>query len=340
MNSSNGDGDGDGDGEVTIEPAHEAARNAWFSTALRLVDAARGNDRFVKVRAVRPLWAAWHDALQRSPESIPPLRLDRRTGLPPWSTWAELSAEQRLGASLVAASTTRGSATTAVDAQTATRAVSDARDRLHRREAAARALASVPALPLEPGRVEVRRVDGARAQVTLLIDRIDASGLLVRVRADVTVDVRRTSGGIAVRDDEAQATAAFVTILERSVGLPAAAIAVQLASSGDDVVVERVSRGVVGPLRAAAMGPALLPLATNDALLVLSLEELHGESHDVVDNDVFATDELITLWHALPKELRRLTLFRDARVVATAGAGNAVRALSSARKKKTVVTIV
>ncbi len=52
--------------------------------------------------------------------------------------------------------------------------------------------------------------------------------------------------------------------------------------------------------------PALLPLAANDALLVLSLKELHVESHDVFDNDVFATD--------------------DAR--------------STARQKKTVVTIV
>ncbi len=86
--------------------------------------------------------------------------------------------------------------------------------------------------------------------------------------------------------------------------------------------------------------PALLPLAANDALLVLSLEELHGESHDVVDNDVFATDDARALWHALPKDLRRLSLFRDARVVATAEAATRVRAFSTARQKKTVVTVV
>jgi hypothetical protein len=304
---------------------------AWFDVALRLLEGARGNDRFVKVR------------------SVPPLRLDPQTGLPPWSTWAELSAEQRAGASLTATSHSSPDATPLTTTPTTVRLpaphnddLTDARARLRRREAAARLLAAAPPLSLEPGRVEVRRILGDRAQVTVVLDRIEAAGLLVRVSADLSVGTHGGHSGrrIAVDDEEARVNAAFLAVLQRSMGLPAPAIAVQLAASDGDVVVERVSRGVVGPLRAAAMGPALLPLATNDALLVLSLEELHGESHEVVDNDVFATDELITLWQALPKELRRLTLFRDARVVATAGAGNAVRALSSARKKKTVVTVV
>jgi hypothetical protein len=322
---------------------------AWFDVALRLLEGARGNDRFVKVRSMRPLWTAWREALRLSPESVPPLRLDPQTGLPPWSTWAELSAEQRAGASLTATSHSSPAATPRTTTPIADRLpapqnddVTDARARLRRREAAARLLAAAPPLLLEPGRVEVRRILGDRAQVTVILDRIEAAGLLVRVSADLSVGAHGGHSGrrIAVDDEEARANAAFLAVLQRSMGLPAPAIAVQLASCDGDVVVERISRGVVGPLRAGGRGPMPLQLETNDAMLVLSIEELSGEHGDVVDNDVFATDDARALWHALPKDLRRLSLFRDARVVATAEAATRVRAFSTVRQKKTVVTVV
>lgn len=303
---------------------------AWFAASLRLLDAARGNDRFVRVRALRQLWAAWQRAARVSPETVPAPLVDESTGMPPWSTWAEVLAEQRLGANLPPGDDV-GDAL----------AGDGARARLRRREAAARLLAAVPPLPLETGRVEVRRVEGRRALVTLTLDRIGATGLFVRVGADVSVVVDGAARSIMVDDDRARVAAPLVAVLERSAALPAPALAVQLAASGDDVIVERVTRGVVGPLSVAGRGRALQDLAGDDGgVLVMSLEELHAEVADNADNDVFAGDDLQTLWQALPPALRSLKVFRDARVVATPTAAERIRSLAARRGTRTVVTVV
>jgi hypothetical protein len=303
---------------------------AWFAASLRLLDAARGNDRFIKVRALRHLWSAWQRAVSLSPETVPSPVVDEHTGLPPWSTWAEVMAEQRLGATLPPA-----------DIDEAGLVGDGARARLRRREAAARLLAAVPPLPLESGRVEVRRLEGRRAFVTLTLDRIGATGLFVRVGADVSVVVDGAARSIVVEDDRARVTAPLVAVLERSAALPAPALAVQLAASGVDVVVERVTRGVVGPMSVAARGRGLQDLAGADGgVLVMSFEELHAEVAENADNDVFAGDDLQTLWQALPPSLRGLKVFRDARVVATPTAAERVRALAARRGTKTVVTVV
>lgn len=306
---------------------------AWFGTAVSLFDAARGNDRFVKVRAVRHLLAAWQEAWRLSPETIAAPAIDEATGLPPWAVWADILAEQRLGATLPPAPQ---------DAVTGVHG-SDARGRLRRREAAARLLAGVSPLPLEAGRVDVRRVEGSRACVTLTLDRVSAAGLLVRLSADVTVTVRGGKGGIVVDDDRARAAAPLIAVLERSAALPAPAVAVQLVASAAaaDVVVQRVTRGVIGPASMQGQGTVLRPQAGADgALLALSFEELHDEVAAVSDNDVFATDDLHDLWAALPAELRGLKVFRDSRVVATTTAAVRVAALAKARGTKTVITTV
>jgi hypothetical protein len=72
----------------------------------------------------------------------------------------------------------------------------------------------------------------------------------------------------------------------------------------------------------------------------MSVEELHAEVAENADNDVFAGDDLQTLWQALPTGLRGLKVFRDARVVATPTAAARVRALAARRGMKTVVTVV
>lgn len=306
----------------------------WFDQALRLLEAARGNDRFVKVRAVRQLWSAWQRAWRLSPETVAAPDVDEGTGMPPWAVQAEVLAEQRLGLTLPPS----GSGDVVDEA--ALRG-DDARSRLRRREAAARILASASSFQLEAGRVEVRRVEGRRALVTLTLDRIGATGLFVRVGADVSVVVDGAARGIMVDDDRARATAPLIAVLERSAALPAPALAVQLAASGGDVVVERVTRGVVGPMSVRGRGRALGPFAGDDGgVLVLSVEELHADVADNADNDVFAGDDLQTLWQALPTELRGLKVFRDARVVATPSAAERVKALAARRGMKTVVTVV
>ena len=82
-------------------------------------------------------------------------------------------------------------------------------------------------------------------------------------------------------------------------------------------------------------------LAGDDGgVLLMSFEELHADVADNADNDVFAGDDLQTLWQALPPSLRGLKVFRDARVVATPTAAERVRALAARRGTKTVVTVV
>lgn len=313
----------------------------WLPVAARLCSAARGNDRFVGVRPLGRLMSAWAAAQTTSPLTTTVPTLDAQTGLPLHAVWTDLMSEHRIGKSLGPA--TAPAPAPLADVEAAHR--DDARTRLHRREAAARILAAAPPLTLVEGRVEVRRVDADAVTVALCLDRV-ASGLFVRVSADVVLPLRTTSGGssgIVIDDDRARAAAPLLELLGRSVQLPAPAIAVQLAALGD-LRLLRLSRGVVGPMSVHGQGAALAMYAGDDgALLALSLEELSvpddGQA-TIVDNDVFATDDLQPLMGALPASLAHLRAFRDARVVATAPAAVRVRDAARRRGLQTVIAEV
>jgi len=307
--------------------------DAWLDVVARLFLAARGNDRFVKVRPIGRLLAAWRDARRASPESIPRPHVDAATGLVPWTTWSPVLAEAELGTQIAAPPSDE-------------ELVGDGpRARLKRRERAAHALANASVsraqpLGLEDGRVDVRSIAKDSAALTLCVDRVTASGLIVRLSADVTLAVS-AGAGIVVDDDRAKATAPVMERLGRSVQLPAPAVAVQLAALGG-VRVTRVTRGVIGPCRAQNVGALLAPYATNatDACLVLSFEELALDVAAHNDNDAFATDDLSALMRALPGELSALRAFRDARVITTPAAAATVRSLAARRGTKTVITEV
>ena len=70
---------------VDVAVAGAPVSDVWFSTARRLFDAARGNDRFVKVRAVQKLLQAWQQAWRLSPDTITAPVVDEATGLPTWA---------------------------------------------------------------------------------------------------------------------------------------------------------------------------------------------------------------------------------------------------------------
>jgi hypothetical protein len=312
----------------------------WLHVAARLCSAARGNDRFVGVRPLGRLMSAWAAAQTTSPLTTTEPILDAQTGLPLHAVWTDLMSEHRIGKSLAPASAP-GPAPLA-DVEDARR--DDARTRLYRREAAARILAAAPPLTLVEGRVEVRRVDADDVTVALCLDRV-ASGLFVRLSADVVLPLRTRgeSSGIVVDDDRARAAAPLLELLGRSVQLPAPAIAVQLAALGE-LRLLRLSRGVVGPMSVRGQGAALSMYAGDDgALLALSFEELSvpDDGHaTIVDNDVFATGDLQPLMGALPASLAHLRAFRDARVVATAPAAARVRDAAVRRGLQTVIAEV
>ena len=312
----------------------------WLHVAARLCSAARGNDRFVGVRPLGRLMSAWAAAQTTSPLTTTVPTLDAQTGLPLHAVWTDLMSEHRIGKSLGPA--TAPAPAPLADVEDARR--DDARTRLHRREAAARILAAAPPLTLVEGRVEVRRVDADAVTVALCLDRV-ASGLFVRLSADVVLPLRTRgeSSGIVVDDDRARAAAPLLALLGRSVQLPAPAIAVQVAALGE-LRLLRLSRGVVGPMSVHGQGAALSMYAGDDgALLALSFEELSVPDDGqptIVDNDVFATGDLKPLMGALPASLAHLRAFRDARVVATAPAAARVRDAAVRRGLQTVIAEV
>jgi hypothetical protein len=312
----------------------------WLHVAARLCSAARGNDRFVGVRPLGRLMSAWAAAQTTSPLTTTVPTLDAQTGLPLHAVWTDLMSEHRIGKSLGPA--TAPAPAPLADVEDARR--DDARTRLYRREAAARILAAAPPLTLVEGRVEVRRVDADDVTVALSLDRV-ASGLFVRLSADVVLPLRTRgeSSGIVVDDDRARAAAPLLALLGRSVQLPAPAIAVQVAALGE-LRLLRLSRGVVGPMSVHGQGAALSMYAGDDgALLALSFEELSVPDDGqptIVDNDVFATGDLKPLMGALPASLAHLRAFRDARVVATAPAAARVRDAAVRRGLQTVIAEV
>jgi hypothetical protein len=304
-----------------------------FAAALRT---ARGNDRFVKVRAFFQLISAWHAARAISPDTIAAARVDADTGMVPWSALADIMSEAAMGRSLGPPTT---SSPGAVDGATSHGAPStQARERLRRREDAARALGAAPPLPLVDGTVTLRRHVGDQSEVLLTLDRITASGLLVRLSAELLLP--RDQGDVVVRGDAARATGPLLSTLERAAQLPAPAIAVQLAGHAD-VGLLRLTRGVIGPARVAGVGARLNAYGgDDDAIVVMGFEELAADITATTDNDVFADDDLGALLSALPGRLQHLRGFRDARVIATAGAAARVQARADAKGVKPVITVM
>ncbi len=290
---------------------------------------ARGNDRFVKTRPLSTLTSAWAAALALSPTSVPSPSLDPLSGMVPWLSWAALLAERDLGKSVFPSPSPPSSE-------------NDARARLWKRETAAKLLANAPPLSLLDVEIAVRRVEPTRSLLTLVLDRASAEGLFVRVTVDAWLDVT-AKDGVLVHNDRATASRALQDVLSLASQLPAPALLVR-ASTLPGIVVERLSRGVIGPAIHAERA-AGFDVAAGAFALVVSSEELAGDIAVTVDNDVFADPaesggagcDLGAVVDALPKPLARFKCFRDAKVVATSTLAAQVKQRAQQRKKKTVV---
>ncbi|MDP2342587.1 MAG: hypothetical protein Q8O67_16640 [Deltaproteobacteria bacterium] len=299
--------------------------DAFLLRLARGLSKARGNDRFPKTRPLSSLAVAWAQARAVSPGSVPAPVVDVDSGLPPWMSWAALLAERDLGATLPPA------------AQALDPLVDDARGRLLRREMAARALAAVPGVRLLDVDVVIRRIEPGKALLTLVLDRTDAGGLFVRITVDAWVPLQVGShDGLVVDEDRARASAGLKDLLSLASHLPAPALLVRAATL-PGVEVERLCRGVVGPLSTAKAGPSIGDNDVDAFALVLSSEELSWEIANTSDNDVFATDDLGAMMAALPKKLQRFRAFRDAKAVASPSSSKILRARAKERGLRTVL---
>lgn len=300
-----------------------------LETFAKAFAAARGNDRFPKTRPLATLTSAWAQALALSPTSVPAPTLDPSSGMVPWLAWAALLAERDLGKAVLPAPQPPSS--------------SEAGLKLWKRETAAKLLANAPHLSLLDVDIAVRRVEPARSLVTLVLDRASAEGLFVRVTVDAWLDVN-ARGGVLVDEargagdgrEKATASRALQDVLSLASQLPAPALLVRAATL-PGVVVERLSRGVIGPAihRERAAG---FDVDGGAFGLVVSSEELAGDIAATVDNDVFADEaDLAAVIGALPKSLSQFRCFRDAKIVATPTLATQVAARARARGTKTVV---
>ncbi len=309
--------------------------DAWLGAYAAAFAAARGNDRFVKVRAVAQLLAAWQKARAISPDTVAVPRVDDDTGMVPWAVLADVISEADMGRSLGPA---QSSSSSSSFASAAPAEAGSARERLRRREDAARALGAHPPLPLVDGAVVLRRHVGERAEVLLTLDRVTASGLLVRLSAELSL--ARDQSALVVSGDVVSATSGLLSTLERAAQLPAPAVAVQLAGHAD-VELLRLTRGVIGPARVLGRGARFADIAgDDDVLLVMGFEELGADIATVADNDVFADDDLGALMRALPERLKDLGAFRDARIYASACAAARINAVAAGSGKKPVISAV
>lgn len=101
-------------------------------------------------------------------------------------------------------------------------------------------------VPLGDMVAQLRRVDGRTAHYTIVLDKLDASGVFVRYTVDCAQPVDR--GGIVTlgTDEVARHTAEFRSLIYRFSALDAEKTFIKLATLGG-LEVERVVKGIVGP---------------------------------------------------------------------------------------------
>jgi hypothetical protein len=320
-------------------PVDASAHDAQLQRLAWVLQLLRTNDRFWPARTVAATAAAWVQARATAPLSVPLPQMGAATGLPTWRSWAALFAERALHRDDVAPPVVAEH----VPAQ-------DPRRRLLLRLQAQGLLAAAPLLASSQLQIQLRKVEetrrrvATRAFVTLVFDRIDSEGLLVRLTADL--DVRQGGAApIAVvagadrPEERLTASAALETLLARVAVLPAWVLLLRLAEL-PDVTVERVTRGVVGPITTAGFGdPACAALLAGPHAVVAALrhEEVSPVLTATTDTDCLATDDLAAAVAALPTALRHHRAFRELRLWADLDSVAALSAHARSRGRRTLV---
>lgn len=238
--------------------------------AAAVLKQARLSHQWPNARGISATLAAMTHLLDTHPVPLLP------SGLPTYASWQRIASDaalaedglQRLGdrATLAHKAQTRG-----LPVDHAQLARADHYQRL--RDTGVRAA-------LDAIDVKVRRIDGERTWLRVVLDKLLADGRWVRV----TVDVAQRGAGLArIRDDAAEPTEALRGLIFRTAGLGAELIWVALADQ-PAFEVERVTRGVIGPLRSRL---AAWPTAWTawprgivwDGVLETAALDLSGDDH-------------------------------------------------------------
>jgi hypothetical protein len=301
---------------------------------------ARTNDRFWPARKLAPILSGWARARAVAPHAVPAPAAAAATGMPPWRAWTELLAERGLCAPGAAPAPVAPVGDPA-----------DPRVRLAQRLHAQALLAQLDVPATSQLRIAVRRVEEqgrrrvpVRAWVQVGLDRIESDGLLLRLTADLAVDVGPGAPIVFDSDPESPDRGfspgeALRSLLTLVAALPAPVLLVRLAELSG-VTVERVARGIIGPSACLGLGcPALAPsLKEPDSFaLALRLEELAPELTATVDQDFLADDALEPALAALPPALRGFRGFRDLRLYADSATA---QALSDRARRRGTTTLV
>ncbi len=263
------------------------AERRYVRTTLRALRRARLNLHYPDARRLGSHLGALGPEVHRG--LYPGLQIDSRSGLPTYREWTRVQTDRLLAAELLARLGDERSL------QAKARAAPDSiHARQLRKHGYYTALGAVRLAPLGDMDVALRRVDSSRqtAWFHVILDKLAASGHFVRV----TLDLRQRAGVFArpmvtLDDDTAQHTERLRSLIYRFGSLDAELVLMELMAL-DDIEVERVVRGVIGPLWFAGVGaPApLQPLLARHPEGVVASFALDMAANDVAsdrNNDPF-----------------------------------------------------
>lgn len=235
-----------------------------------LLQGARLSQQWPNARGVGATLAAMAHLLETDEIPLQP------TGLPTYACWQRIASD----AALAEAGLERLGARAILAQKVAARGLPVDHAQLARFDHYARLRDTGVRQRLDAIDVQVRRLDGDTAWLRVVLDKLLADGRWVRV----TVDVTQRGAGLARLDaDIAEPTEALRGLVFRTAGLGAELIWVALADQ-PAFTVERVTRGIIGPLRspraawpdAWAGWPSGLVL---DGVLETAALDLSGDDH-------------------------------------------------------------
>lgn len=175
----------------------------------------------------------------------PPLQIDVRSGLPTYGEWTRVKTDVDMAAEILASLPPE--AELAERAHRGGHAIWGKQLLKHRYY---NAISSAELGPLDPMEVRLRRVEpeARTAHFNVILDKLDAHGLLVRTTIDLSQRDSHWDHPMLTLDEEtAEHAQAFRSLIFRFASLDAEIIFARLAATSN-LDVERVAKGTIGPV--------------------------------------------------------------------------------------------
>jgi hypothetical protein len=313
---------------VVLDELAGARLCAFLGAAL---PAARANASWPDLRAAAVLLSAASPAVHGG--LGPALGVELDSGLPPYPIWARLKADWRVARDELSGMKPPPARPAAGDPP-ALGALTAADARLRRRRYHD-ALRAAPAPRMGDLDLAVRAAEkGGARRVHVVLDKVEASGVLVRIGVDLTIA-------------KAVEPAALEALLLPLTSLPVELTLVRLLTSRGVLEVERVTRGAVDLVACAVVPPALELLRGVEGAGACALS-FSTCARDVTPGD---NDPLFHEAPALATVAREHLgsssqgalghrVFRDRKFVVTPAAEAPLRALAERARKKTILYVV